>query len=77
MLILNHQRRQTQSDRSYSVQLFHSLMVLFPGSFYSYGPGTDDDLMDQGDDGCPLTLDFSTIVFGIPHSQAYVSKVRY
>ena len=41
-------------------------------SFYTYGSSAGDTTVTQGDDGCPLTLDFGTTIFGIPRDQVYV-----
>ena len=50
--------------------------VMFVATFYSHGSAAGDETVTQGDDGCPLVLDFPTVVFGIPHDVVHVSIIN-
>ena len=50
----------------------HVTHLAIPATFYSHGSAAGDETVTQGDDGCPLVLDFPTVVFGIPHDEVHV-----
>ena len=50
---------------------------MFVATFYSHGSAAGDETVTQGDDGCPLVLDFPTVVFGIPHDEVHVCINSY